>query len=229
MTQAFIYKWTHIPTKKWYIGVHSKQGCHPDDGYICSSKHVKPMILNSPSEWVREILYTGSPQEMLDLEKQILTELDAMNNPNSFNLHNGNGKFTTTGKVLSKNWVEKIKKGNTGKTRSEESKRNYKRASQLKAKDENYIQKLRKPKPPGHGEKVSASTKGKAKSDQHRLAMSKARKGKSTGACSDERRAAIKASLIGKHTLPLVTCPWCGLEGRANMKRWHFDNCKSKK
>lgn len=24
------------------------------------------------------------------------------------------------------------------------------------------------------------------------------------------------------------SCPYCGLEGRANMQRWHFDNCKEK-
>jgi hypothetical protein len=36
-------------------------------------------------------------------------------------------------------------------------------------------------------------------------------------------------ALKGKHTLPLVTCPHCGLEGRSNMQRWHFDNCKKKK
>jgi hypothetical protein len=56
--------------------------------------------------------------------------------------------------------------------------------------------------------------------------MSEARKGKQTGPCSEKRKEAIRAALKGKHTLPLVICPHCGLEGRANMRRWHFDNCK---
>ena len=83
MTIAYIYKWTHLPTLKWYIGVRTKKDCHPDDGYICSSKIVKPLIKNSPEEWQREILHTGSPEEMIKLETVILTELDAKNNTNS--------------------------------------------------------------------------------------------------------------------------------------------------
>ena len=41
-------------------------------------------------------------------------------------------------------------------------------------------------------------------------------------------KEAIRQALKGKHTLPLITCPHCGLEGRANMQRWHFDNCREK-
>lgn len=229
MTIAYIYKWTHIPTSKWYIGVRSKVGCHPDDGYICSSKVVKPLIEASPNEWVREILHTGSPEEMIELESKLLKSLDAKNDSNSYNLHNGDGKFSTTGLTLPGCWVEKIKKGNSGKIRSDSAKENYKRANQKKANDPDYIAKLRKPKPPGHGANVSAATKGISKTPEHRLALSKSKKGKKTGPCSDIRRESIKRALAGKHTLPLVTCPHCGLVGRSNMKRWHFDNCRNKK
>lgn len=38
----------------------------------------------------------------------------------------------------------------------------------------------------------------------------------------------IAAVAIYYSVLPLITCPYCGLEGRANMQRWHFDNCKEK-
>jgi hypothetical protein len=40
-TIAYVYKWTHIPTSKWYVGSRTAPGCHPDDGYICSSKLIK--------------------------------------------------------------------------------------------------------------------------------------------------------------------------------------------
>jgi hypothetical protein len=229
MSKAYIYKWTHIPTSKWYIGVRTREGCHPDDGYICSSKIVKPLILKTPLDWCREILHIGEPKEMLELESKILTELDAKNDQNSYNLHNGDGKFTTRGICMSDKWKQKISEGNSGKKRSEEAIENYKRANSEKAKDPNYLAKLKKPKPIGHGEKVSAATRGVSKSDEHRASMSKARKGVKTGPCSEERKKAISESLKGKHTLPLVTCPHCGLEGRANMKRWHFDNCRKKK
>ena len=228
MTTAYIYKWTHIPTNKWYIGSRTKENCHPDDGYVCSSKIVKPLIENAPNEWRREILHTGNPVDMLLLEAQILESLDAKNDKNSYNLHNGDGKFTTAGITMSEEWRQKISRSNTGKKKSIESRENYKRANQLKAKDPAYLEKLKKPKPKGHGEKVSKATKGVAKTLEHRQAMSIARKGKKTGPCSGVRKEAIKKALKGKSTLPLVTCPHCGLEGRSNMRRWHFDNCRKK-
>lgn len=229
MTIAYIYKWIHLPTSKWYIGVRTKNGCHPDDGYICSSKIVKPLIESSPTEWQREILYTGTPDEMLKLESCILTDLDAKNNINSYNLQNGDGNFTTTGITMPEAWVEKIRKGNSGKIRSEQARENYRRANRKKAQDLDYLKKLRKPKLDDHKSKISASLKGVNKTDEHKRALSAAKKGKKTGPCSDVRREAIKKALKGKHTLPLVTCPHCGLIGRSNMKRWHFDNCKERK
>jgi len=78
------------------------------------------------------------------------------------------------------------------------------------------------------GAKISAALKGKPKTEEHKLAMSKARKGIKRGPCSDIRKEAIRNALKGKHTLPLITCPHCGLEGRSNMQRWHFDNCRKK-
>jgi hypothetical protein len=226
MTTAYIYKWIHTPTNKWYIGCRTKENCHPGDGYICSSKIVKPLIEKAPKDWQREILHTGAPADIILLEAQILKKLDAKNDKNSYNLHNGDGDFSTAGIVMSEDWRRKISQSNTGKKKSIESKENYKRANQLKAKDPAYLEKLRKPKPEGHGEKVSKATKGVAKTPEHRKAMSEARKGKQTGPCSEKRKEAIRAALKGKHTLPLVICPHCGLEGRANMRRWHFDNCK---
>ena len=228
MTCAYIYRWTHLPTSKWYIGVRTKKDCHPNDGYICSSKIVKPLIESSPAEWQREILHTGTPDEMIKLESSILIELDAKNNKNSYNLQNGDGNFTTAGITMPQQWVDRIRKGNLGKVRSEEARANYRRANRLKAQDPDYLEKLRKPKPEGHGAKVSMALKGISKTEEHRRAMSESRKGKKTGPCSYERRNAIQEALKGKHTLPLIACPHCGLEGRSNMQRWHFDNCKKR-
>ena len=85
-----MYKWTHIPTQKWYVGSRTAKGCHPDDGYICSSRIVKPMILENQTEWVRKILAIGSPDYISDLENRYLVAVDAKSDPMSFNLHNGN-------------------------------------------------------------------------------------------------------------------------------------------
>lgn len=98
-TTAYLYKWVHLPTGKWYIGSRTAQGCHPDDGYICSSKTVKPLILENAQAWRREILCLGDPEYILNLEADVLIMLDAKNDHQSYNLHNGDGKFTTRGTI----------------------------------------------------------------------------------------------------------------------------------
>lgn len=98
-TRAYLYRWTHIPSGKWYVGSRTARGCHPSDGYFCSSKEVKPMILANVQEWKREILIIGTPLYIRELEALYLEKLDAKNNLMSFNRHNGDGKFTTSGRI----------------------------------------------------------------------------------------------------------------------------------
>ena len=93
MEQCYVYKWTHQPSLKWYVGSRTARGCHPFDGYICSSRWVKPLIQNNPTEWIREIIATGSAQEMRELEKEILVLFAAHRDPRSFNLTNTAGKI----------------------------------------------------------------------------------------------------------------------------------------
>jgi len=137
---AFVYKWTHKPSLGWYVGSRTAKRCHQEDGYICSSKIVKPMIQTNPSEWERTILATGTPKEMRMLETLILETVDAMNDPRSFNQNNGNGILGNTGKRFSQahknaksvsakiamNRSETkaaIRAANLGKTLSEETRR----------------------------------------------------------------------------------------------------------
>lgn len=87
-SQAFLYKWTHIPTGKWYIGSRTAKGCHPADGYICSSSTVKPMIIERRLDWERTILVVGESKYIQQLEFKFLTKLDAKNDNMSFNLNN---------------------------------------------------------------------------------------------------------------------------------------------
>ena len=96
-TQAFLYIWRNLLTGKWYIGSRTRKGCHPNDGYLCTSKHVRPMIRENPTEWVRTVLCIGHPKDMRKLEADYLTLLDAKHDPMSYNQHNGDGKFCTIG------------------------------------------------------------------------------------------------------------------------------------
>lgn len=98
VTHAYLYRWTHIPTQRWYVGSRTAVGSHPSDGYICSSPEVKQSIAQFPDEWIREILVIGDPTYIRQLENDFLVLLDAKKNPMSFNLHNGDGKFTTLGR-----------------------------------------------------------------------------------------------------------------------------------
>lgn len=93
MTTAFVYKWTNISTLQWYIGSRTRKNCHPNDGYVCSSKTVKPLIVENAINWVREIVDTGTPVEMRELEQEILVLFDAVNDSRSLNKHNATSKF----------------------------------------------------------------------------------------------------------------------------------------
>lgn len=97
-TVPFVYKWTELSSGKWYIGAHFSNGCHPDDGYLCSSKIVRPLIASNPENWRREILEVcESPQQAKIRESEILTSLDAASDPMSYNQSNSDGKFSWSG------------------------------------------------------------------------------------------------------------------------------------
>jgi len=151
-TNCYVYKWTHLPSFNWYVGSRTQDKSHPGDGYICSSLIVKPMVLSKPWEWRREIIATGTKQEMRELEIEILQLFDARNDPKSFNRSNGNPNlFTPKGRVIKEyhrrnlsiagkkrfqrerelgiirkahpNCIEAARKANTGRPITEESKR----------------------------------------------------------------------------------------------------------
>lgn len=97
---AFLYRWTEISTSKWYEGSRTAPGCHPDDGYICSSELVYNLIVNNRNNWVRTILVIGDPKYIRELENIRLNDLDAAADPMSYNKDNGNGAvgFSSFGK-----------------------------------------------------------------------------------------------------------------------------------
>ena len=216
---SFVYKWTHLPTGKWYIGCRTAKGCHPQDGYISSSQLIKPLIKQNPTEWKREIIKTGSPEEMIELETTLLESLDAKHNPMSFNQHNGDGKFTRTGVKVSedtrKKQSESIKKvhpnrgkpsPNRGKVASEDT-----RKKQSEAK----LGKKRKP--------FTEQTRDKIR--QAKLGSNNPSYGKTP---SEETKEKLRLANRGKKET--FTCPHCGkVGGGGSMTRWHFDNCKEKK
>lgn len=119
MNTAYVYKWVHLPTLRWYVGSRTAKKCHPNDGYICSSKTVKPLIDKNPQEWQRFVLAVGAPEEMRELETEILVSINAKDDARSFNKHNQDLKFVC--KKHSLETIQKIKKNHAflGKKRPE--------------------------------------------------------------------------------------------------------------
>lgn len=108
MTQAYLYRWTEKTTGMWYIGSRYAKDCHPNDGYICSSKTVKPMIMENPDQWSRQVLVVGNPTDIRELEANYLLALSAASDCKSYNKHNGNKNFHTCGLARSKKQIEQM-------------------------------------------------------------------------------------------------------------------------
>jgi hypothetical protein len=170
--QSYVYKWTHVPTLNWYVGVRSSKKAHINDGYICSSKIVKKLISDNSNDWVRTIIDVGTPEEMLLLEQEILCLFDAKNDIRSFNKHNSDMKFTNTGN----SWNGKrsgINNPNYGKKCSEETKQKL-REKALGRPRLDLIGKKR----PDHAEKMRELYTGRKLSEETKLKISKAHLGK---------------------------------------------------
>ena len=123
MQQPYLYKLTQISTGKWYVGSRTAKKCKPDEGYICSSRHVLPLYKENPSDWNREILVIGPVNYIRELETNYLKSLNAKHDPMSFNLHDGDGKFTTAGKTLNKKDISYLHTPENKLKRSEGSKK----------------------------------------------------------------------------------------------------------
>lgn len=205
MNTAYVYKWTHIPTYQWYIGSRTNKNAHPDDGYLCSSKIVKPMILNNPEEWKREILFVGSPFDAYEYESELLDMFDARNDERSFNQHNNDMKYDATGKKYSEEHKNNISNGLKGKKKTEEHIKNMSLSRKGKPNGQKGI--IRKPLSEEHKLKISQSGIGTTRPDR-----------------SDEykNKLSLAALKTGK-------CNHCGYENRKHIiSRYHNDNCKHK-
>ena len=151
---SYVYKWTHLPSMMWYVGSRTAKNCHLDDGYICSSKTVKPLILQNIQEWKRTIIASGNKEEMRALETEILVLFDAKNDKKSFNKHNQNGKFVCNGH--SEQTKQKIKNNHpwVGKKRPE------------------HAEKIRgRKRKPDDIEKYASAMRGRPFTEKHKLAL----------------------------------------------------------
>jgi NUMOD3 motif len=211
ITKAYLYKWTHIPSSKWYIGSRTKSGSHPEDGYICSSKAVKPMILESPSLWVREILAIGNPGYIRELESKYLSMLDARNDVMSFNLHNGDGKFTTAGTSPSMSTRTKMRTAKVGK---------------CIGVNNGFYGKKHTPESIEKSKRIGSANGMFGKFGADHPAFGSVKTDSAKKLISDSKKGDRHPSKNPAHR---CICENCGLETyKSNYKRWHGINCKRK-
>ena len=202
MTTPFVYKWTHLPTLQWYVGVHYRKGCHPDidDGYLGSSKYVVPLIKANPEEWKREIIDTGSKADMCFLEREILELFDARHDPRSLNRNNAGSPKGFRGDP----WNKGMKTGP-----------NPKHSELMKGRSA-----------PNKGLKGAqiAWNKGLPKEQQPMFGKISGMKGKKQSVL--QIQTITKMAKENNPNKIKVICPQCGKEGsKPAMKRFHFDKC----
>lgn len=207
-TKAYLYKWTELSTSKWYMGARYAKGCHPDDGYICTSKVVKPMILEHRNNWSREILCVGNPDDIVKLESAYLTQLDAKNDPMSYNKHNGDGKFSTLGKPSPLRGRVGNRKGHK---MSEEAK--AKASAKLKGRS---AHNKGVPMSEEQKEKLSVANTGRKQPEEANKRRSEALKGRKN---TPEQNAKNSAAKLGKERPKVV----CRLSDRKEMCLAHFN------
>ena len=196
---CFIYKWTQISTSKWYIGSRTKKGCHPDDGYICSSKIVRPLIKENPNDWVRTILKEGTdPEYIRKLEGRFLRRIDAKNNSMSYNMDNGDGNFSTVGvkhsdetrRKMSESARKRVSKPHSDETRLKISMANKGQRTGRIISDESR-RKMRE---------SARNRVSKPHSDETRKKISESMKGQGSGRIlSDEIRRKISESVKARN------------------------------
>lgn len=92
MPKAFVYCWTDHKTNKIYIGSHKGD---VDDGYVCSSKYMMEEYNARPLDFTRQIVATGSVENIRKLETKILKSMDAASDEMFYNKHNGFGNYLT--------------------------------------------------------------------------------------------------------------------------------------
>jgi len=90
MAEAFVYCWTDHATHKLYVGWHKGA---PNDGYVCSSKIMLQEHKKRPQDFTREVLASGTTDDMLNFETKILTAANAAKDPMFYNMHNNGPKF----------------------------------------------------------------------------------------------------------------------------------------
>lgn len=229
MKQHYVYLLTD--DKMNYIGARTCTGrVDADSKYLGSSKHI-------PSEFKQRcnkiiLARFKTRKEAIAYEIELHNKFDVANNEQFYNKAKQTSTgFDTTGTTLSN--ADKKKKSEFFKSlaRTEEHNKKISESNKGKVLSEetrNKISKAKTGKPsPMKGKSVGA---GIPKSEEHKKKIGIANKGKKRTKEQCEMFSRIrkgKPAPYSKTRYENIECPHCGKVGmKANMKRYHFDNCK---
>ena len=173
---SFVYCWTDHSTSKLYVGFHKGS---PDDGYICSSKHMKKEYKARPQDFTRQIIAVGTYEDCRTFENAVIKAMFEQNVP-CYNLNvNGVIRFTDEikakisathkGKIISEGHKDAIRNWHKTRPPTSEETREKIRQSKLgkkrkpfteEAKRNMGLARLGKKRPPEIGQAISARQLG---------------------------------------------------------------------
>ena len=200
-----IYKITNLLNGKIYIGKHQTKNL--DDNYFGSGKNICSSICKYGVENFRkEILFIfDNEKEMNAKEEELVTDEFVLEDTN-YNLCPGGkggwGYINSSGLNL----MNGVKHSKESKEKISKSKKGKKHSEDTKRK-------------------LSENSWAKTNSDMHREHISRLHLNK-TKTKEHKEKISNKLRNIKKE---IVECPRCNTKGaKPIMKRWHFDNCKTR-
>jgi hypothetical protein len=234
MTEAFVYLWQDARQKpyKYYLGYHKGS---PDDGYTHSSSVFESFSKdNIPNRVRRRILATGSTEEMMELENKLLnnrkdSKWDRYYNiitnfpPNMWDDPEYQKMMSEKmGKMVKKQWQDPEYR----KMQSEKLKKQWQDPEYRKMKSEQMTEKAKKLwQDPEYRKMQSEVSKELWKDPKFRKMKSDEMSEQNKKQWNDpDHRKKMSEQMKKK-----ATCDVCGfVSNRANIGKWHNDNCKHK-
>lgn len=201
---GFIYIWFDCKHKRYYLGRHWGT---IDDGYICSSNNMRHNYKNRQLDFKRRIVsYIYTSKEDLVIEEQRWLNMMKREELNS-RYYNKTNKASTPSHLGCKHsleTIEKIRKANTGKIRSESDKQKIRESSLKQFSD------------PAQRKKTSEATKKLWQDPEYRTKLVAAHSGKKQSTetikkrnskFTNKGRIAITNGIIEKKILPNEIIP----------------------
>lgn len=199
---SFVYCWTDRGTSKLYVGFHKGS---PDDGYVCSSKHMLKEYKQRPHEFTREVLTRNTYDICRNFEIAIIKAMFAQGVP-CYNLNAGGAVLHTPeirakisqthkGKTISEEHIAAIKEWNQTQ-RQPASEETRKKIRQSK------LGKKRGAHTPEWREKIAAALRGKKRPEEIGKAISARQLGTKRKPLTEEQRETQRRVQTGRKHSP---------------------------